>query len=98
RGPAGVVKNGAIAMAQGAGAVVVPVFVSADRAWYLNSWDRFQVPKPFSRVTVRYGEMITIPATRNTGEFEEQRKRLEDIMRPGLINFDRNGSGPEKSH
>ncbi|MFP4158820.1 MAG: lysophospholipid acyltransferase family protein [Desulfobacterales bacterium] len=85
RGPAGVVKNGAIAMAQGAGAAVVPVFVIADNAWYLNSWDRFQVPKPFSRVTLRYGDMITIPRTKSPEQFEEQRKRLEDIMRPGLI-------------
>lgn len=87
RGPAGIVKNGAIAMAQGAGAVIVPVFVSAENAWYFSSWDRFQLPKPFSRVTIRYGEMISIRHTMDLEEFEVQRKRLEDIMRPGLVGF-----------
>ncbi|MFW6011660.1 MAG: lysophospholipid acyltransferase family protein [Desulfosalsimonas sp.] len=87
RGPAGIVKNGAIAMAQGAGAVIVPVLVSAENAWYLRSWDRFQLPMPFSRVTIRYGEMISLPHTMNAGEFETQRKRLEDIMRAGLVYF-----------
>ncbi|MFW6428284.1 MAG: lysophospholipid acyltransferase family protein [Desulfosalsimonas sp.] len=87
RGPAGRVKSGAVAMAQGAGALVVPVSVIADNAWYLNSWDRFQLPKPFSRVTLRYGQMIRIPYTRNPAEFEEQRKRLEEVMRPVLVDF-----------
>ncbi|MFP3999862.1 MAG: lysophospholipid acyltransferase family protein [Desulfobacterales bacterium] len=88
QGPAGIVKNGAVAMAQGAGAAVVPVFVVADNAWYFNSWDRFQLPKPFSRVTIRYGDMIRIPHTREPEEFEIQRKRLEEIMRPGLMHFE----------
>lgn len=87
RGPAGVVKNGAISMAHGADAAIVPVYVIADRAWYLNSWDRFQLPKPFSRVTIRYGEMIRFGPADTDEEFERQRKYLEDTMRPGLIGF-----------
>ena len=54
RGPAGVVKAGAIAIAHGAGAVIVPGVVIVDRAWYLRSWDRFMIPKPFARITVKY--------------------------------------------
>ena len=46
RGPAGVVKAGAIAIAHGAGAVIVPGVIIVDRAWYLHSWDRFMIPKP----------------------------------------------------
>ena len=87
RGPAGVVKNGAISMAQGAGAVIVPVYVIAEKAWYFNSWDRFQLPKPFSRVTIRYGGMIRLAPADTDQEFERQRKYLEDTMRPGLIGF-----------
>ncbi|MFP3979834.1 MAG: lysophospholipid acyltransferase family protein [Desulfobacterales bacterium] len=87
RGPAGVVKNGAISMAQGAGAVIVPVYVIAEKAWYFNSWDRFQVPKPFSRVTIRYGDMIRFAPADTDQEFERQRKYLEDTMRPGLVGF-----------
>jgi lysophospholipid acyltransferase (LPLAT)-like uncharacterized protein len=82
RGPLGVVKPGAIAIAQGAGAVIVPIVIIADRAWYLHSWDRFMIPKPFSRVTVKYFAKIELPPEMDKAEYENQRKKLEDIMRP----------------
>jgi hypothetical protein len=84
RGPAGVVKPGAIAIAHGAKAVIVPSVIIADRAWYLHSWDRFMIPKPFSRVTVKYFPKIELPPEMDKAEFENQRKKLEDIMQPYL--------------
>ncbi len=84
QGPAGVVKLGAIAIAQGADAVIVPGVVIADRAWYLGSWDRFMIPKPFSRITVKYLPKIELPVKMDKAEYEIQRKKLEDIMRPYL--------------
>ena len=44
-GPIGKVKAGAISIALATDAVIVPFYVSADRAWYFNSWDRFCIPK-----------------------------------------------------
>jgi lysophospholipid acyltransferase (LPLAT)-like uncharacterized protein len=84
QGPAGEVKLGAIAIARGASAVIVPGVVIADRAWYLHSWDRFMIPKPFSRVTVKYLPKIELPAAMDKAEFENQRKKLEDVMQPYL--------------
>jgi hypothetical protein len=84
RGPAGVVKMGAIAIAHGAGAVIVPAVVVADRAWYLKSWDRFMIPKPFARVTVRYLPWTELPSSMDKEEYENQRKKLEDLMLPYL--------------
>lgn len=55
RGPAERFASGALVAAQRAGAYIVPVGVSVDRAWRLRSWDRFLVPKPFARVTCAYG-------------------------------------------
>ena len=83
-GPIGVVKPGVIQMAASAGAVIVPFYTSADRAWYFNSWDRFMLPKPFARVTLRYGDPIPCPRPASSEEFEKQRRSLEEIMRPGL--------------
>jgi len=48
-GPIGKVKAGAIKMALEADAVVIPLYTSAEQAWFFNSWDRFMLPKPFSR-------------------------------------------------
>jgi lysophospholipid acyltransferase (LPLAT)-like uncharacterized protein len=84
RGPAGIVKVGAIAIAHGAGAVIIPGFVTADRAWYLHSWDRFMIPKPFARVTITFCPKIELPPVMDKADYENQRKRLEMIMQPYL--------------
>lgn len=85
QGPAGEVKLGAIAIARGADAVIVPGIVMVDRAWYLHSWDRFMIPKPFARVTVKYLPKMELPADMDKAEYENQRRKLENIMRPYLI-------------
>ena len=85
RGPAGEVKAGAIRMAQLTHAAIVPFYTSAERAWFFNSWDRFFLPKPFSKVTIRFGDMINLERIKDDQNFERQRRRLEDIMRPALL-------------
>ena len=85
RGPAGIVKAGVISLARATGAAVVPFSTTADRAWYFNSWDRFLLPKPFARVTIRFGQMLHFPADDGHQAFEAQRALLEEVMRPGLI-------------
>jgi len=85
RGPAGVVKAGIIGLAQATGAVIVPFYTSADRAWYFRSWDTFLLPKPFARVHLRFGAIIRFEAPASEVDFERQRAKLESILRPGLI-------------
>ena len=84
RGPAGVVKNGLIRTAHAADAVIVPFYVSADRAWYFKSWDRFMLPKPFSRVRLRFDKKIRLTATEAEAEFEAQRAAVEQTMLQGF--------------
>lgn len=85
QGPAGIVKAGAISLAHATGAVIVPFFTSADRAWHFRSWDAFLLPKPFARVHLRFGEILTFEAPRRDEDFERQRAALEAAMEPGLI-------------
>jgi lysophospholipid acyltransferase (LPLAT)-like uncharacterized protein len=85
RGPAGVVKAGVVSIARATGAVVVPFYTAADRAWYLHSWDRFMLPKPFARVTLRFGGMIPFPTRGDKDDFESQRLALEQTMAPHLV-------------
>jgi lysophospholipid acyltransferase (LPLAT)-like uncharacterized protein len=84
RGPSGVVKAGVIRLAHAANAVIVPISVSAEKAWYFNSWDKFLLPKPFSKVTLRFGEMIKFDRVKDREIFERQRMRLEEVMLPAL--------------
>lgn len=62
RGPARQMAPGALVAAARAGSTVTPLFVTADRAWHLNSWDAFMIPKPFARVVVHFGEPERIVA------------------------------------
>jgi lysophospholipid acyltransferase (LPLAT)-like uncharacterized protein len=84
KGPLGIVKPGVIRLAHAANAVIVPFFVSAEKAWYFNSWDKFLLPKPFSKVFLRFGEMIKFDRVKDREILEGQRMRLEKVMLPAL--------------
>ena len=60
-GPRHVFKTGPLEIAKLSGCAVVPITVSSGRRWQLRSWDGFQVPKPFAKVVIRYGEPVTVP-------------------------------------
>ena len=84
RGPVGQVKAGVVQLALIGDARVVPFYITADRAWFFNSWDRFFIPKPFSRVHLRFDSPIHLLRSSSETNFEDQRKQLEDMMTPGL--------------
>jgi lysophospholipid acyltransferase (LPLAT)-like uncharacterized protein len=60
RGPRREMKPGVAAAAQRAGAWIVPLHATVDRAWRLRSWDRMVVPKPWARVTIGYGHPFRV--------------------------------------
>jgi len=77
RGPKGVVKTGIIRIAQRAGAVIYPVYISTSKAWVLKSWDHFLIPKPFSRVLIRWGKPFQVPKQLSEVEFDSLRREIE---------------------
>ena len=88
QGPKGIVKPGLISMAQMSGAVILPVFVSADRVWIMRSWDRFLVPKPFSKVTIEWGPPLAVPQDMNPARNEEFRAEIERRLSEGYAQAD----------
>ena len=78
RGPKYEFKMGAILMARIAGVPVVPVACAADRAWYLNRWDDFMIPKPFARVALAIGEPYPIPANAPLDDLEPHRLAVQE--------------------
>lgn len=84
-GPIGIVKPGVIKMAESTGAVIVPFHVKALNAWYFNSWDRFMLPKPFSKVEIIFDDPMQLDAIVDPGDFEQQRLGLEEKMKPHLV-------------
>jgi len=60
RGPAEQVQAGAIAAAQHSGAALLPLGAQPSSAWWLGSWDRMCIPKPFARLDIVYGAPIEV--------------------------------------
>jgi hypothetical protein len=58
RGPAQVAKPGVTQLAKLVNSPVSAFYVHPHRAWQLRSWDRFLIPKPFSRVTVAWTAQV----------------------------------------
>ncbi len=87
RGPRYVLQPGAVKLAEAGGAPMIPIHVEFSSAWTLKSWDRFHVPKPFSRVRVIFDEALAVPAELSEDEFEEWRLRIESVLRAGVEDF-----------
>lgn len=65
RGPLHEFKPGAVLLSQLTGKPIVLVSVAASRTWRFGTWDRFELPLPFSRVVIAYGEPVRIPRVLN---------------------------------
>jgi lysophospholipid acyltransferase (LPLAT)-like uncharacterized protein len=76
-GPRERAKEGAVALASLSGRPIVPVAWTASRAVTLSSWDRLQLPLPWSRVAVALGEPITVPPGLDAAAVELHRRALE---------------------
>ncbi|HEY5040140.1 MAG TPA: lysophospholipid acyltransferase family protein [bacterium] len=81
RGPRRQVQMGAITLARLSGCPVVPFAFAAEHCWRLKSWDRFIIPKPFSRAVFVYGEPIRVPRKGGSdAEFLKQIQKELDRM------------------
>lgn len=81
QGPFGMVKPGLIRIAQYADLPIVPTIISGQNRWVFNSWDRFMVPKPFSRVIIRFGSPVYVPRDMGQGEFEQMQERVAQELK-----------------
>jgi lysophospholipid acyltransferase (LPLAT)-like uncharacterized protein len=77
RGPARVAQPGAIWLARASGNPVLPFHLEASRYWTMGSWDRTQIPKPFSTVALAVGEPLEVPGNLADDQLEPMRLELE---------------------
>ena len=78
KGPPEVLKPGAAWLCAKTGHPVLPMAFSSSRALRLRTWDRFLVPRPFTRAVWLVGEPIR---RRDGEEFEALRCRIEAAIR-----------------
>ena len=80
RGPAYELGPGIIFLAQKSGAAILPMNLEYSRCWRLGSWDRFIVPRPFSKVRVLINPPHRVRRTSTPEQFESERLDLENAM------------------
>jgi lysophospholipid acyltransferase (LPLAT)-like uncharacterized protein len=81
RGPAQVAQPGAVWLAHATGNPILPFHLEARSAWTLRSWDRTQIPKPFSDVSLVIGEPIEVGSEAGDADLEAARQTLEQRLR-----------------
>ena len=85
RGPRYVAKMGSVMLAKRTGQAILPFSVNAERFWQVSSWDRFQIPKPFTRAIVRIAPPIRVPPDADDALMREKlaelQRALEEVSR-----------------
>ena len=80
RGPARRVQPGAVWLAGVTGSPILPFHIEAERHWSASSWDRTQVPRPFSSMAVAIGAPFDVPDPSEDGVVEAHRAALEQVL------------------
>jgi hypothetical protein len=77
RGPRRQLQPGLVYLASRTGLGVVPIGVGLDRPWRLRSWDRFAIPRPWSRGTAVIGAPLRVPPDLSAAQLEPYRQSIE---------------------
>jgi len=81
KGPVYVAKMGAVLLAKKTGHPILPFAITAERFWKAKkSWDRFQVPKPFSRARVEIAPPIFVAPDADDKELNVKRDELQRAL------------------
>jgi lysophospholipid acyltransferase (LPLAT)-like uncharacterized protein len=76
RGPIYETKMGPVRLAQLTGAPIGAFHLQPEHAWVVNSWDRFLVPWPFTRIVVSWARWTRVDRDIVDGELEPKRQEL----------------------
>jgi hypothetical protein len=80
RGPIYRTKMGPVKLAQLTGAPIGAFHLQPQKAWIMRSWDRFFVPKPFSRIAVSWGQWTIVSEEATNDELPALRDELDVIL------------------
>jgi hypothetical protein len=87
RGPCYRLSPGPLKLAQLTGALIMPIHVQYDDPWEFKTWDRFQLPKPFSKARIILDQPVAIPRKLDEAAFEQMRLGIEQTMQAGALGF-----------
>jgi hypothetical protein len=80
RGPIYQTKMGPVRLAHLSGAQIGAFHLEPEHVWTMGSWDRFQVPKPFTRIAVSWAQWTTVAEDLPPEQYEAKRQELNDAL------------------
>jgi len=80
RGPKYVAKPGPVLLAKFTQKPMLAFHFAVDRAWVLNTWDEFIIPKPFARVLLRVSRYMWVPANADEAAMQRHHQELQDAL------------------
>jgi lysophospholipid acyltransferase (LPLAT)-like uncharacterized protein len=80
KGPRYVAKMGAVLLAKKSGQPILPVTMALQKFWTTQSWDLFQIPKPFTRARVYVAAPIYVPADADEKMLAAKRDELQEVL------------------
>ncbi len=80
KGPLHEFKPGAVMLSQLTGKPILLVSVAASRTWRFGTWDRFELPLPFSRVVLAYGEPVRVPRVLNADGLARMQSEMAERL------------------
>ena len=86
RGPIYRTKAGPIKLAMLTGARIGAFHLEPEHAWVMKSWDRFLVPRPFTRIAVSWARWTIVPAELPEADFENKREELNAAIERARLN------------
>ena len=80
KGPRYEAKSGPVLLAKKTGNPLMPFVIESKKFWTIKSWDRLQIPKPFTRANLIIGEPIYVPHDAKDEELEAKRLELQSSL------------------
>jgi lysophospholipid acyltransferase (LPLAT)-like uncharacterized protein len=80
RGPRFMAKPGPVMLARMSGAPILCFYLAVDRPWILHSWDAMMIPRPFSKVHVRWTKLIHVPPDATNEQMNDCHHQMQDAL------------------
>ena len=97
RGPRYEAKSGPVLLAKKTGNPMLPFIVECRKYWTVKSWDRLQIPRPFTRAKLVINEPIYVPADAQDADVEIYRRKLQDSLDDLVAKGKKEGNDMDRS-
>ncbi len=77
RGPRYEAKPGAVLLAKKTGNPIMPFVVECEEFWTIGSWDRLQIPRPFTRAKLTIAQPIYVAPDADENEIKARLSELQ---------------------